>query len=140
MARRGVEQGAAAHARYGDQLTVLWSDAHPDVYSPRTLPSGACHGMVVRALLGDGPAGLTPRAAITAGSGRVTRPSTSTSRRRDCAGRASRTWKRRSKVLAVPSTCTWISMCWSPRCSARPATPSRTACGHPLPRGTPVAD
>ncbi|MEU4516259.1 arginase family protein [Nonomuraea wenchangensis] len=49
---------AAARARYGDALTVLWIDAHPDVYSPRTLPSGAFHGMVVRALLGDGPAGL----------------------------------------------------------------------------------
>jgi arginase len=51
---------AAARARYGDMLTVLWIDAHPDVYSPQTLPSGAFHGMVVRALLGDGPAGLTP--------------------------------------------------------------------------------
>ncbi|RJL27065.1 arginase family protein [Bailinhaonella thermotolerans] len=50
----------AARARYGDALTVLWIDAHPDVHSPRTLPSGAFHGMVVRALLGDGPPGLTP--------------------------------------------------------------------------------
>ncbi|SEU36254.1 arginase family protein [Nonomuraea wenchangensis] len=64
---------AAARARYGDALTVLWIDAHPDVYSPRTLPSGAFHGMVVRALLGDGPAGLaleqplTPRQVIIAG-------------------------------------------------------------------------
>jgi arginase len=51
---------SAAHARYGDALTVLWIDAHPDVYSPQTLLSGAFHGMVVRALLGEGPAGLTP--------------------------------------------------------------------------------
>jgi arginase len=51
---------AAARARYGDMLTVLWIDAHPDVYCPQTLPSGAFHGMVVRALLGDGPAALTP--------------------------------------------------------------------------------
>ncbi|MEU4704619.1 arginase family protein [Nonomuraea dietziae] len=50
---------AAAHTRYGDALTVLWIDAHPDVYSPQTLASGAFHGMVVRALLGDGPTGLT---------------------------------------------------------------------------------
>ncbi|WP_433508595.1 arginase family protein [Nonomuraea sp. CA-143628] len=56
---------AAAHARYGDALTVLWIDAHPDVYSPQTLPSGAFHGMVVRALLGDGPAGLTPPQPLT---------------------------------------------------------------------------
>jgi len=57
---------AAARARYGDQLTVLWIDAHPDVYSPQTLPSGAFHAMVVRALLGDGPAGLTPEQPLTA--------------------------------------------------------------------------
>jgi arginase len=56
---------AAAHARYGDALTVLWIDAHPDVYCPQTLPSGAFHGMVVRALLGDGPAGLTPQQPLT---------------------------------------------------------------------------
>jgi arginase len=51
---------AAARRRYGDQLTVLWIDAHPDVYGPGELPSGAFHGMVVRTLLGDGPALLTP--------------------------------------------------------------------------------
>lgn len=51
---------AAARQRYGDQLTVLWIDAHPDVYGPGELPSGAFHGMVVRTLLGDGPAPLTP--------------------------------------------------------------------------------
>ncbi|WHT15625.1 arginase family protein [Crossiella sp. CA-258035] len=51
---------AAARQRYGDQLTVLWIDAHPDVYGPGELPSGAFHGMVVRTLLGDGFALLTP--------------------------------------------------------------------------------
>ncbi|GIF74793.1 arginase [Asanoa siamensis] len=50
----------AAHARYGDDLTVLWFDAHPDLYTPRTLPSGSFHGMVLRTLLGDGPAPLVP--------------------------------------------------------------------------------
>nr|WP_055502945.1 arginase family protein [Nonomuraea pusilla] len=50
----------AARARHGDRLTVLWIDAHPDVYHPDTLPSGAFHGMVLRTLLGDGPAPLTP--------------------------------------------------------------------------------
>jgi arginase len=58
---------AAARARYGTALTVLWIDAHPDVYSPETLPSGAFHGMVVRALLGDGPPGLTPEQPLAAG-------------------------------------------------------------------------
>jgi arginase len=51
---------ADARRRYGDELTVLWIDAHPDVYGPGELPSGAFHGMVVRTLLGDGPALLTP--------------------------------------------------------------------------------
>lgn len=51
---------AAARARYGEQLTVLWFDAHPDLYVPQTLPSGAFHGMVLRTLLGDGPAPLVP--------------------------------------------------------------------------------
>lgn len=58
---------AAARARYGDDLTVLWIDAHPDVYSPKTLPSGAFHGMVVRALLGDAdiPRDLVPEHTLT---------------------------------------------------------------------------
>ncbi|MEV0715685.1 arginase family protein [Asanoa sp. NPDC050611] len=51
---------AAARARHGDDLTVLWFDAHPDLYTPRTLPSGSFHGMVLRTLLGDGPAPLLP--------------------------------------------------------------------------------
>lgn len=51
---------AAAGERHGTALTVLWFDAHPDCYSTQTLQSGAFHGMVVRTLLGDGPAALTP--------------------------------------------------------------------------------
>jgi arginase len=57
----------AARARHGDELAVLWIDAHPDVYSPETLPSGAFHGMVVRALLGDGPAPLNPGKPLAPG-------------------------------------------------------------------------
>lgn len=59
----GVELApvAAARARHGDRLTVLWIDAHPDVSTPQTLPSGSFHGMVLRTLLGEGPAPLTPR-------------------------------------------------------------------------------
>jgi arginase len=57
---------AEARRRYGDDLTVLWIDAHPDVYGPGELPSGAFHGMVVRTLLGDGPALLTPEHTLTA--------------------------------------------------------------------------
>jgi arginase len=58
----GVELApvAEARARCGDQLTVLWIDAHPDVSTPQTLPSGSFHGMVLRTLLGEGAAPLTP--------------------------------------------------------------------------------
>jgi arginase len=52
---------AAARARYGAQLTVLWIDAHPDLYTPQTLPSGSFHGMILRTLLGEGPAPLIPK-------------------------------------------------------------------------------
>ncbi|MEU7899678.1 arginase family protein [Nonomuraea sp. NPDC049152] len=51
---------AAARARYGDRLTLLWFDAHPDLYLPHTVPSGAFHAMVLRTLLGEGAAPLTP--------------------------------------------------------------------------------
>jgi arginase len=58
----GVELAtiAAARTRYGDDLTVLWIDAHPDVCTPETLPSGSFHGMVLRTLLGEGAADLVP--------------------------------------------------------------------------------
>jgi arginase len=58
----GVELApiAAARARYGDDLTVLWIDANADVSTPDTLPSGSFHGMVLRTLLGDGAADLVP--------------------------------------------------------------------------------
>jgi len=49
---------AAARARHGSALTVLWIDAHQDLFHPTNLRS--FHGMVVRTLLGDGPAALVP--------------------------------------------------------------------------------
>ena len=61
----------AAHARYGDALTVLWIDAHPDCYHPTTLPSGSFHAMGVRTLLGDGPAGLGPDRPLKPGQLRL---------------------------------------------------------------------
>lgn len=51
---------ATARDRYGAELTVLWIDAHPDLYTPQTLRSGSFHGMVLRTLLGEGPAALVP--------------------------------------------------------------------------------
>lgn len=65
----GVELApiAAARARHGDDLTVLWIDANPDVSTPETLPSGSFHGMVLRALLGDGAAELVPDEPLARG-------------------------------------------------------------------------
>ncbi|HEY8581630.1 MAG TPA: arginase family protein, partial [Capillimicrobium sp.] len=63
----GVELApiAAARVRHGERLTVLWIDAHPDVSTPETLPSGSFHGMVLRALLGDAPWPLVPAEPLT---------------------------------------------------------------------------
>lgn len=41
------------------KVGVLWVDAHADMNTPRTSPSGNIHGMSVAALLGDGPDELT---------------------------------------------------------------------------------
>ena len=41
-------------------LGIVWFDAHADHNSPSSSPSGHFHGMPVRTLLGDGPAGIDP--------------------------------------------------------------------------------
>lgn len=53
-----VEHAAAAARARGARLGLLWFDAHPDLNVPAGSPSGAFCGMVLRALLGDGAAGL----------------------------------------------------------------------------------
>ncbi|WP_433021338.1 arginase family protein [Kribbella sp. CA-294648] len=58
---------ATARDRYGDELTVLWIDAHPDLYTPQTLRSGSFHGMVLRTLLGEGPAPMIPARPLVPG-------------------------------------------------------------------------
>lgn len=45
--------------RSGKKLRVLWLDAHSDVNTETTSPSGNLHGMPVSCLLGHGPAALT---------------------------------------------------------------------------------
>ena len=59
-----VEAALAAH---GDGLVVVWFDAHGDVNTPESSPSGAFHGMVLRTLLGSGFPEISPS--------RVLRPS-----------------------------------------------------------------
>ncbi|ONI70314.1 arginase [Actinosynnema sp. ALI-1.44] len=43
-----------ARFRHGPNLGVAWFDAHPDLNTPETSPSGAYHGMALRALFGEG--------------------------------------------------------------------------------------
>ncbi|KAB2346841.1 arginase family protein [Actinomadura rudentiformis] len=58
----GVELSpvSAAIARHGDALAVVWFDAHGDLNTPASSPSGAFHGMILRTLLGEGPGELVP--------------------------------------------------------------------------------
>ncbi|MBM7504267.1 arginase family protein [Agromyces aurantiacus] len=49
---------AAASAAHPGDLAVLWLDAHPDLNTPESSPSGAFNGMVLRAIAGDGAEGL----------------------------------------------------------------------------------
>jgi len=55
-----IALGAVAGALdiYGDDLAMIWIDAHADLNTPATSPSGSLHGMPVAALLGL-PSGLS---------------------------------------------------------------------------------
>lgn len=53
----GTVAGAAAHlAGHGADLGLLWVDAHADLNTPGTTPSGNVHGMPLAILLGRGEA------------------------------------------------------------------------------------
>ncbi|HTS88582.1 MAG TPA: arginase [Gemmatimonadales bacterium] len=55
----GTVSGVAAHARRrGRKVGIVWVDAHSDINTPRTSPSGNVHGMPLAALLGLAPASL----------------------------------------------------------------------------------
>ena len=56
----GTVSGLAMHARSRrKRLGLLWVDAHSDINTPGTSPSGNVHGMPLAALLGLGPAALS---------------------------------------------------------------------------------
>lgn len=58
----GVELAAVQHAASRqDAMAVLWLDAHPDLNTPESSPSGAFTGMVLRTLLGEGAPTLVPQ-------------------------------------------------------------------------------
>ncbi|WP_127472736.1 arginase family protein [Microbacterium sulfonylureivorans] len=63
----GVALEPIAHAaRRVPSLAVVWMDAHPDLNTPDSSPSGAFSGMVLRAVLGDGAPGLAlPPGAVS---------------------------------------------------------------------------
>jgi arginase len=63
----GVALEPIAHAaRRAPGMAVVWMDAHPDLNTPGTSPSGAFAGMVLRAVLGDGVPELSlPAGAVT---------------------------------------------------------------------------
>lgn len=52
----GTVSGMARHFRKkGQKLGVIWVDAHTDMNTPSTSPSGNIHGMPLAVLLGEGP-------------------------------------------------------------------------------------
>lgn len=62
----GVSLAAVGHANElakGD-MAVVWLDAHPDLNTPATSPSGIFNGMVLRALTGEGADGLVPQRPV----------------------------------------------------------------------------
>ena len=61
----GVEVGAVGYLSDRD-FALVWFDAHPDLNTPESSPSNAFHGMVLRTILGDGPATLVPATPINA--------------------------------------------------------------------------
>ncbi|WP_010205050.1 arginase family protein [Salinibacterium sp. PAMC 21357] len=61
----GVELAAIDHVS-ASAPAVVWIDAHPDLHTPATSPSGAFTGMVLRTLLGEGPAALVPAHPLSA--------------------------------------------------------------------------
>jgi len=54
----GVEAAPVGYLneRYAGNLAVVWFDAHGDLNTPESSPSANFHGMILRTLLGDGPA------------------------------------------------------------------------------------
>jgi len=57
----GVEVAPVGYLndRYQGNLAVIWFDAHGDLNTPISSPSGHFHGMALRTLLGDGPVEYT---------------------------------------------------------------------------------
>jgi arginase len=55
LAAGSVSGVAEFYRRQGQKIGVIWIDAHSDINTPETSPSGNVHGMPLAALLGLGP-------------------------------------------------------------------------------------
>src|SRR5208282_6589813 len=61
----GTVAGAAAHFnKTGKRIGVIWLDAHGDMNTPESSPSGNVHGMPLSSIMGYGPPELTELAGI----------------------------------------------------------------------------
>ena len=69
IAAGSVSGVAEFYRRQGQNIGLLWIDAHSDINTPETSPSGNVHGMPLAALMGLGPEplggiyGFTPKVA-----------------------------------------------------------------------------
>lgn len=62
----GVDLAPASYLNaQHDNLALVWLDAHGDLNTPTSSPSGAFHGMVLRTLLGEGDAEFVDAAFST---------------------------------------------------------------------------
>jgi arginase len=59
LAAGSVSGVAEFHRRRGEKIGLIWFDAHSDINTPETSPSGNVHGMPLAALLGLGPEPLS---------------------------------------------------------------------------------
>ncbi|MDE3186521.1 MAG: arginase [Acidobacteriota bacterium] len=59
LAAGSVSGVAEFYRRRGQKIGVVWIDAHSDINTPETSPSGNVHGMPLAALLGLGPEPLS---------------------------------------------------------------------------------
>ena len=56
----GTFSAVAANSRHsGEEVGLIWFDAHADINTPETSTTGNIHGMPLAVLLGEGPDGLT---------------------------------------------------------------------------------
>src|SRR5271155_24722 len=61
----GTVAGAAAHFnKTGKRIGVIWLDAHGDMNTPESSPSGNVHGMPLASIMGYGPPELTDLAGV----------------------------------------------------------------------------